>query len=82
MTLSSEWPRTANNLSVLQQRRMNKLGCIHAMGYYFTMQETHSKTWVNLKGTMLTERSVSGGYILFDSMHIKSSKKQNYSGRG
>lgn len=51
------------------------------MGYYFTMQETNSTTWVNFKGTMLTERSVSEGYILFDSMHIRSSKRQNYSGR-
>lgn len=38
-------------------------------------------TWMNLKGTMPSERRQSQVYILYDSIYMTFFKKQNYSDR-
>lgn len=41
----------------------------------------YQTTWMNLKGTMPSERSQSQVYILYDSIYMTFFKKQNYSDR-
>lgn len=56
---------------------------IYTMEYSTALEITnglqpHALTWMNLKNVMLSEKSKSEEYKLFDSMHIAFKYRQNY----